>query len=295
MTREPVIARTPDEVLDATLGAVTVGLVPTMGALHEGHLSLIRRSDAENDDTVVSIFVNPTQFDDPRDLERYPRTPEADIERAREAGARIFYMPEVRTVYPAGAATTVHVGGVTGRWEGAARPGHFDGVATVVSILLNQLQPTRAYFGEKDFQQLTMVRRMHRDLALPGEIVGCPIVRVPDGLALSSRNARLSPGERAAALVLPTTLFAIQAQVRQGNRDVAALTEAGRALISAEPAVALEYLAIVDPETLEPLAEATPSARAIVAAIIGGTRLIDNVELQPVQLPELLPGTAGAS
>ncbi len=281
MTRPPVIARTPDEVMDATLGAVTVGLVPTMGALHEGHLSLIRRSDAENDDTVVSIFVNPTQFSDPDDLARYPHHPEADMELAREAGARIFYVPVVETMYPAGHTTTVRVGGITERWEGASRPGHFDGVATVVSILLNQLQPTRTYFGEKDVQQLAMVRRMHHDLSLPGTIVGCPIVRDPDGLALSSRNVRLSAEDRAAALAIPTTLFAIQKQVQEGNADIAALETAGRALIEVEPSIALDYLAIVDPETLEPATAVMPGARVIVAATVGGTRLIDNLQLQP--------------
>jgi pantoate--beta-alanine ligase len=267
--------------MDATLGAVTVGLVPTMGALHEGHLSLIRRSDAENDDTVVSIFVNPTQFNDPDDLAHYPRHPEADMELAREADARIFYMPEVGTMYPDGHVTTVRVGGITERWEGASRPGHFDGVATIVSILLNQLQPTRTYFGEKDFQQLAMVRRMHRDLSLPGHIVGCPIVRDPDGLALSSRNARLSAEDRAAALVIPATLFAIRTQVQEGNVDIAALETAGRALIEVEPSVALDYLAIIDPETLEPAISVTPGARVIVAATVGGTRLIDNLQLLP--------------
>jgi len=276
-----VIAKTPDEVMDATLGAVTVGLVPTMGALHAGHLSLIRRAVVENDDTVVSIFVNPSQFNDPDDLTRYPRRPEEDIALVRNAGARTIYMPEVETIYPAGFATTVHVGGVTGRWEGASRPRHFDGGATVVASLLNQLQPTRAYFGEKDFQQLAMVRRMHRDLSLPGEIVGCATVRDPDGLALSSRNARLSPEERAAAAVLPTTLFAIQRQVQEGNANVAALEEAGRTLIGVEPAVTLDYLAIVDPETLEPVREIVRGARVIVAATIGGTRLIDNLQLLP--------------
>ncbi len=281
MTRPPVIARTPDEVMDATLGAVTVGLVPTMGALHEGHLSLIRRSDAENDDTVVSIFVNPTQFNDPDDLARYPHHPEADMELAREAGAQIFYVPVVETLYPAGHTTTVRVGGITERWEGASRPGHFDGVATVVSILLNQLQPTRTYFGEKDVQQLAMVRRMHHDLSLPGTIVGCPIVRDPDGLALSSRNVRLSAEDRAAALVIPTTLFAIQKQVQEGNVDIAALETAGRALIEVEPSIALDYLAIVDPETLEPATAVMPGARVIVAATVGGTRLIDNPQLRP--------------
>lgn len=281
--RPPVIARTPDEVMDATLGAVTVGLVPTMGALHEGHLSLIRRSDAENDDTVISIFVNPAQFNDPGDLARYPRTPEDDIGRAREAGARIFYMPSVETIYPAGFATTIHVAGITDRWEGAARPGHFDGVATVVSVLLNQIQPTRAYFGEKDVQQLAMVRRLHRDLALPGEIVGCPTVRDPDGLALSSRNARLSPDDRAAALALPAALFAMRtaARAQEGSTDVAALVEAGRILIAAQPAIDLDYLAVVDPATLEPLTALVPGARAIVAATVGGTRLIDTLELCP--------------
>src|SRR5690606_27948618 len=167
-----------------------------MGALHAGHVALIERAARENACTVVSIFVNPTQFNDPSDLARYPRNLDRDVEVASDAGADVIYAPDAETVYPPGFSTFVEVGGLTDRWEGEARPGHFRGVATVVTILLNTVRPRRAYFGEKDYQQLLVVRRMQRDLRLPGEIVACPTVREPDGLALSSRNARLTPEQR---------------------------------------------------------------------------------------------------
>jgi pantoate--beta-alanine ligase len=258
-----------------------VGLVPTMGALHEGHLALIRRSAAENEQTVVSVFVNPTQFNDPVDLAAYPRDFERDIELAFEAGADLIYAPEVTEVYPDGFATAVEVAGLTDRWEGVARPGHFRGVTTVVTILLNSVRPARSYFGEKDYQQLVVVRRLHRDLALPGEIVACPTVRDADGLALSSRNSRLSPDERNAAAVLPRTLMNIAELSAAGERDAHKLRQTGKNAITEVPGVALEYLAIVDPENLKPVERVSPGSRALIAAKVGTVRLIDNIELLP--------------
>ncbi len=275
-----VIARTREELRNALGRAperTTVGLVPTMGALHEGHLSLIRRAAAENDTVVVSVFVNPAQFTDPADLARYPRDLDRDAALAFEAGASLIYAPEVAEIYPPGFATTVHVRGVTDRWEGASRPGHFDGVATVVTLLLNQARPDRAYFGEKDFQQLTMIRRMHADLALPGEIVGCPIVREADGMALSSRNVRLDAAARQQALALSRALAAMRQQAEAGERNVRSLLAAGEAILRD---VDLDYLAIVDPATLDPLETVVPGARALVAARVGGVRLIDTMALQ---------------
>ena len=195
MTAVPSV--TTREGLREALGDARPGLVPTMGALHAGHLSLISRSASENPLTVVSVFVNPTQFTNPEDLAHYPRDLETDVALARQAGADLIFAPTVEAIYPPGFDTTVEVGHLSDRWEGASRPGHLRAVATVVTILLNLAQPTRAYFGEKDFQQLQVVRQIHRDLALPGEIVGCPTVRDEDGLALSSRNVQLSRDERA--------------------------------------------------------------------------------------------------
>lgn len=258
-----------------------VGLVPTMGALHEGHLSLIRRAAAENDLVVVSVFVNPAQFDDPADLERYPRMIDRDIELAAGAGAAAIYVPDVETIYPGGFATHVHVSGVTEHWEGESRPGHFDGVATVVTILLNQIRPDRAYFGEKDWQQLVMIRKLHADLSLPGKIVACPIVREADGLAMSSRNGRLSDVERAAATVLPRALTAMREMAQTGETDALKLALMGAIIIRREPSVTLDYLQIVNSLTLEPVDPVHPGARAIVASTVGSTRLIDTMALLP--------------
>jgi len=274
----PVVLRTPQEIA-RWRAAGSLGLVPTMGALHEGHASLIRRAAAECDAVIVSIFVNPTQFNDPADLERYPRPFERDVTVAGEHGAAAIYAPDVETMYPAGHATTIHVAGVTERWEGEHRPGHFDGVATVVSILLNQVRPDRSYFGEKDWQQLAMIRRMAADLSLPGEIIGCPLIRDDDGLALSSRNVRLSPEEREAALVIPSSLMRIRDRVAAGERSVASLLDVGHGVLRTRPEVAVEYLAIVDPDTLEPLETIDHAARALVAARAGHTRLIDTMDL----------------
>lgn len=272
------IVGSPD-VIRRVIGNRGVGLVPTMGALHDGHQSLIRRSAAENPETVVSIFVNPTQFHDQSDLALYPRTLEEDAEKAFAAGASLVYAPTETTIYPVGFSSTVSVAEPSERWEGEARPGHFTGVATVVTILLNTVRPVRSYFGEKDYQQLAVIRRMHRDLLLPGEIVGCATVRDRDGLALSSRNSRLSERERFAAAAVPEALFAIRDRVSGGEIEVAELLPTGRAVIAAEPLLRLDYLAIVDGQTLEPLTRVQPNARALIAAYAGNTRLIDNVAL----------------
>jgi pantoate--beta-alanine ligase len=272
------IATTPDEVRASLAYGQAIGLVPTMGALHAGHISLIERSAAENDQTVVSIFVNPSQFDDRDDLASYPRNLATDSEVAFRAGASVIYAPPESAVYPDGFATTVTVAGPSLRWEGESRPGHFAGVATVVSILLNTVLPTRTYFGEKDFQQLAVIRRMHADLRLPGAIVGRPTVRDRDGLALSSRNARLTPELRQAAAI-PRALFAIRDLARGGESGPEPLVRSGSAIVSAEPHLTLDYLAIVDEHTLEPVSEATPSARALIAVHAGDTRLIDNIPL----------------
>jgi pantoate--beta-alanine ligase len=264
--------------LRAALKNLDVGLVPTMGALHDGHLALIRRSDRENERTVVSVFVNPRQFNDPADLAAYPRDFERDSALAETAGADFIYAPDVSEVYPDGFATSVEVAGLTDRWEGASRPGHFKGVATVVTILINSVGPARSYFGEKDYQQLVIIRRLHRDLALPGEIVGCPTIRDEDCLALSSRNARLSPELRATAAAIPQALFAMRQLACDGALDAAALIQTGRELL-AQPYITVDYLTIVDPESLEPINAVATGARALIAAKVGAIRLIDNVEL----------------
>ncbi len=257
------------------------GLVPTMGALHDGHLSLIRRSAAENGRTVISVFVNPTQFGDAADLTSYPRDLDRDAALAIKAGAELVFAPAVEEVYPPGFATTVEVAGLSERWEGAARPGHFRGVATVVARLLGLVRPARSYFGEKDYQQLLVVRRMHADLALSGEIVGCPTVRDVDGLALSSRNARLSAEDRRHAVAIPRTLFRMAELVAAGEREAARVIEAGRRVLAAVPDLGIEYLAVVDGGSLEPVTTVDGKARALLAARLGTVRLIDNVALTP--------------
>jgi pantoate--beta-alanine ligase len=257
--------------MDATLGAVTIGLVPVMGPLHAGHLGLIRRSHAENDDTIVAMVDPGGKLLD---------IGESDLKEAGEEGARIFYVPAPSTVYPDGFATLVQVQGLADRWEGASRLGHFDRVTTLITILLNQLQPTRTYLGEKHLQQVAVVERVHEDLGLSGEIVPCPTVRDPDGLPLSSYSSSLTGNERAAALAVPDAMFTIQQRALDGETDVATLEEGGRQIIASQPLLTLDYLAIVDPETFEPLTEVATGARAIVAATIDGTRVIDNVYLQ---------------
>jgi pantoate--beta-alanine ligase len=258
----------------------TIGLVPTMGALHEGHLSLLRAARERCDVVVVSLFVNPTQFDEQTDLRAYPRDEARDAELAAAAGADLLFAPPAAEVYRPGFATTVHVTGLTESLEGEHRGvGHFDGVATVVTKLLNMVAPDVAFFGQKDAQQALVVRRLVADLDLPVEIDVRPTVREPDGLALSSRNARLAPAERERALALARGLEAARGAYAGGVRDAAALTGAARAAM-APFAVEPEYLALVHPETFAPLATVDgDGALLAVAARVGSTRLIDNTLL----------------
>lgn len=256
-----------------------VGVVPTMGALHEGHLALIRAAAEENDEVVVSIFVNPTQFNDAADLDAYPRTEDRDVELAQAAGATLLFVPSAAEMYPAGFATSVHVGGVSERWEGATRgASHFDGVALVVTKLLVSVGADTAYFGQKDAQQVAVVRRLAADLNLPTTITALPTVRDVDGLALSSRNARLGTGDRAAALSLSRSLQRARDLVAAGERDTALLAAEARRILQ-DAGAAIEYWAIVDPATFEPLAEVVAGALGIVAARVGPVRLIDNAPL----------------
>ncbi|HEV3093763.1 MAG TPA: pantoate--beta-alanine ligase, partial [Solirubrobacteraceae bacterium] len=247
----------------------SVGLVPTMGALHAGHLSLIERASAECDLVVVSLFVNPSQFDERSDLERYPRDERRDLDLAGRAGADILFAPSVEEVYPAGFATAVEVLGLTDKLEGAVRgAAHFRGVTTVVTKLLNMVAPDVAYFGQKDAQQAIVIRRLVADLNLPVRIETCPTVREPDGLALSSRNARLSPAQREQALALVRALEAARAAASAGERSAEALLARGRAAM-AELSVEggrVEYFALVDPATLEPVERLRRPALLAVAA-----------------------------
>jgi pantoate--beta-alanine ligase len=271
---------TTREALRCALGTTRPGLVPTMGALHAGHHTLIARSASENPLTVVSVFVNPIQFTNRGDLDRYPRDPWHDVVAAADAGADLVFAPDVTEMYPPGFETTVAVGPLAERWEGASRPGHFRGVATVVTILLNLVQPARAYFGEKDYQQLQVVRRFHRDLALPGEIVGCPTIRDEHGLALSSRNAQLSKTEYGRALAIPRSIERVQSAAKAGEMNAQRLKRTALAELDV-PGISVDYVAVVDGDSLEPLAEVRPGARVLVAAEVGGTRLIDNDAITP--------------
>jgi len=253
-----------------------------MGYLHEGHLALVRRARAENDEVVVSIFVNPLQFGPHEDYERYPRDLARDLRLLEPEGVGLVFAPPVEEMYPPGFATAVEVSGpLAERLEGAARPGHFRGVATVVTRLLNLVQPHRAYFGWKDAQQVLVVRRVVQDLALPVEIVPVPTVREADGLAMSSRNVYLSPEERAAAAALPRALFAALARFQQGERDAEVLRQLVHAALAQTP-VRLEYVSVSDRETFQELARVDRPALLLVAAWVGTTRLIDNVPLDPV-------------
>jgi pantoate--beta-alanine ligase len=257
----------------------SVALVPTMGALHAGHMALIAEAKQRGNRVVASIFVNPTQFGPGEDFGRYPRREEQDARMLQEAGCDLLWMPVVVDIYPDGFATKVSVAGVSRRWEGEARPGHFDGVATVVAKLLLSVRPDAALFGEKDFQQLAVIRRMVADLAMPVEIVGVPTVRDPDGLALSSRNAYLSPDERKRAVALPNALKAARDAIRAGTAVGTALQQGKDSLVDAG-FLRIDYFALVDAQTLEPLDAAEGESRLIAAAVIGSTRLIDNLEVQ---------------
>jgi pantoate--beta-alanine ligase len=259
----------------------TIGLVPTMGALHAGHAELLRRARAETDHVVMSLFVNPTQFNEAADLAAYPRTEEADAAIARDAGVDVVFAPPAGEVYPDGFATTVEVAGPALGLEGDARGRvHFQGVATVVLKLLNMVGPDVAYFGQKDGQQLAVIRRMVRDLDVPVRIEGVTTVREPDGLALSSRNVHLHPGDRERALALHAALQAASASVAGGERDAATVVAAARAAMTTY-AVNPEYLAVVDADTFSELGEIDRRALIAVAARVGDVRLIDNQPLMP--------------
>jgi len=259
----------------------TIGLVPTMGALHAGHLSLVRAAKARTDIVVVSLFVNPLQFGPKEDLAKYPRDLGRDRELLEGEGADNLFAPEVEEMYPPGTVTYVTVEELSSRLDGLSRPGHFRGVTTIVAKLFHIVEPTHAFFGQKDAAQVAVLRRMVRDLNFPLEIVVCPIIREPDGLALSSRNTYLNPTERQQALILSRTLTRIRERFGQGERSAASLIAAGQETLATEPAARLDYLSIVDPESLEPVETVDSPALLAVAAWIGTTRLIDNVILDP--------------
>ena len=259
-----------------------VGFVPTMGALHAGHLALVRRARELAPRTVVSIFVNPTQFNHADDLDRYPRTPERDAELLAAEGTDLLFLPPVEEIYPPGDATRVELAGPAEGLEGAKRPGHFRGVATVVTRLFNLVQPDLAVFGEKDAQQLAVVRRMVRDLHQPVEIVALETVREPDGLAMSSRNALLSAEDRRHALVLHRALEAARRAIEAGERDAAVVRRTMLAVLAEEPAAEAEYAEVVDADGFQPLDRLPAAGRVVlpVAAWVGGVRLIDNLQVE---------------
>jgi pantoate--beta-alanine ligase len=258
-----------------------LGLVPTMGALHEGHLSLVRAAKAQCDLVVVSIFLNPLQFGPNEDLSKYPRNFDRDRELLAKEGADFIFAPGVEEMYRAGAVTYVAVEGLSDKLCGRSRPGHFRGVTTVVSKLFNIVEPDRAFFGQKDAAQSTIIRRMVRDLNMPVQVVVCPVVREPDGLAMSSRNAYLDAPQRQSALVLYRALMAVQKRFDQEERKVHTLIEAGVQTFAAVPSVRLDYLEIVDLETLDPVDNLSRPALVAVAAFVGKARLIDNIVLRP--------------
>jgi pantoate--beta-alanine ligase len=280
VVRTPRVLHTRAELRDAIAGAPRpLGLVPTMGALHAGHAALIGRARAENATVLVTVFVNPRQFNETADFEKYPRDEAADMRLAGAAGADLAFIPSVDEIYPAGFQTTVRVGPLTEPLEGAARPGHFEGVTTVVTILLGLAGAERAYFGQKDGQQLLVIRRMALDLGMRTEIVACPIVRESDGLALSSRNVLLTGEQRAAAPVLRRALLAARARYDSGERDGETLRSAMRAVLSTEALAAPEYVSCSDPATLRELTRVDGAALLSLAVRFGGVRLIDNEPL----------------
>jgi len=273
-----LIVRTVDEMtrLAQTRRSegLTVGLVPTMGSLHRGHLSLMKSLRPEVDVLICSIFVNPLQFAQGEDLDAYPRDAKGDTARCKEAGVDVVFSPDA--MYPDGHDTRVTVGALARRWEGAARPTHFEGVATVVARLFGVTRCDVAAFGEKDFQQLAVIRRMVADLALPVRVVGCPLIRDDDGLALSSRNVYLTPAQRTRARTLSQALFALQRDVAEGLDDVSVLERRAAERVDSDQ---LEYLSVVDADTLEPVERVYRPCRALAVAHYGSTRLLDNVEV----------------
>lgn len=266
---------------DALRRDLPLGLVPTMGALHAGHLSLVREAQRQCSPVVVSIFVNPKQFLPSEDFQKYPRTLETDRAALEKLGVDYVFAPAAQEIYPPGFRLSVNVEGLSERLDGRSRPGHFRGVATVVLKLFEIVQPRYAFFGRKDAQQARIIRQMTRDLELRTEIAVCPIVREPDGLALSSRNTYLSASERRAATVLYRSLDALRREIAAGERDVVHLAASVRKMIEAEPGVAIEYAEIVDADTLEPAMALRKTCYLLLAARVGTTRLIDNALIEP--------------
>ncbi len=258
-----------------------VGLVPTMGALHAGHLSLVHRAQQDCRPVVVSVFVNPAQFGPKEDFSKSPRALESDLEALKTSGVDFVFAPEARDIYPTGFRTYVDVEGLSDRFEGRSRPGHFRGVTTVVLKLLEIAQPQFAYFGRKDAQQARIIRQMARDLNLDSEIVVCPIVREADGLAMSSRNAYLNPEERQAATVLRRALEAARTEVSAGTRDALRLQAVMRRALESEPLVSTDHAEIVDAESFEPVTRVSRECYALLAVFVGATRLLDNMLIRP--------------
>ncbi len=274
------IAEVRDAILQARADGARVGFVPTMGALHAGHISLVDRSRAEADFTVMSIFVNPLQFSPSEDLSRYPRPVEDDERMASDAGVDLLFRPEVEEMYPPGRTITVTAGELGSQWEGTSRPGHFDGVLTVVAKLFNIVQPDLAVFGRKDLQQAALVSALVRDLDMPMRIALAPTFRESDGVALSSRNRYLSAADRRRATVLNRALREVSALYGSGQRNIEALEEKGRQLLASEPDVKPDYFAVIDETTFKRPSVANDASSAIVAARVGTTRLIDNMSLR---------------
>lgn len=268
----------------------TIGLVPTMGALHQGHLSLVRAARNRCDAVVATIFVNPLQFGPNEDFSKYPRTFDDDCRLLEAEGVDLLFAPDASEMVPPGATTIVEVQELQDRLDGASRPGHFRGVTTIVAKLFHIVGPDQAFFGQKDAAQVAILRRMVRDLNFPLELVVCPIVREPDGLAMSSRNRYLSPEDRQHALALSHSLHAVEQRIAAGIRDSASLIESGLAALAAEPGIRLDYFRIVDPDMLEDLPNVRRGALIAVAAWVGPARLIDNLLVQPSQL--IQPGLA---
>jgi pantoate--beta-alanine ligase len=279
----PTIAEMRAACAEARRGGRRLGFVPTMGALHEGHLSLVRAARARCDAVAASIFVNPTQFGPQEDFSKYPRTFERDRELLEKEKVDLLFAPSVEEMYPKGAVTFVTVEGLSEKLCGRSRPGHFRGVTTVVAKLFHIVQPNLAFFGQKDAAQAVIIRKMVRDLDLPVEIVVCPIVREADGLALSSRNAYLDATQRRSATVLYRALRRVEELAARGECRSAALIEAAQQVFGEEPAVRVDYVEIVDNDTLDPVADVSRGALVAVAAFVGTTRLIDNVVLAKVQ------------
>lgn len=275
------IKETVDETAQVKAAGKRIGFVPTMGALHEGHMTLVRRSKEECDYVVVSIFVNPTQFGPSEDFSKYPRTLESDANKCREAGVDLIFAPSAEEMYPQGFNSWVDVGGVTEVLEGKSRPGHFRGVATVCTKLFNIVSPDFAFFGKKDHQQLQVIMKMVRDLNIRLQIVPVETVREDDGIAMSSRNRYLNPEERRAALVLSHSLAGAEKLFRSGERDTQAIRGIVEGIINSEPLAVIDYVEVVDAETLLPVEAIEQPVVVLLAVKIGSTRLIDNVVLSP--------------